>query len=199
MLNDTWTSIELNQTNSATQLLTTNDAIASATKNYQNNEKTVNELFLNDLIQDYTIFTANEILQLKAIAQQCPLDGGKAVFRARALLNPLNNLIFNDEVSCSNIEPRNALNTMASDRVKSIIAIYPNPANNFINISVAIEKTSDLFTLSVYDLLGRQVLQDKLTEGLNMVNVDQLEAGVYLFKISGGAFDHHFEKVMIHK
>ena len=58
------------------------------------------------------------------------------------------------------------------------LSIYPNPANNVVNI------TSDLNgikNVEIYDVLGKQVL--KTSTELN-VNVSALNAGIYMIKIS---------------
>ena len=59
-------------------------------------------------------------------------------------------------------------------------SIYPNPAaTGFVNI---VGTTNNAITVSVYDILGKQVINETLTN--NRVNVSALNAGIYIVKIS---------------
>lgn len=57
------------------------------------------------------------------------------------------------------------------------ISVYPNPATDVLNIST----TLDITTLEMFDILGKQVLS---AENIKTINVNQLNAGVYLLKIT---------------
>ena len=59
-------------------------------------------------------------------------------------------------------------------------SIYPNPTNTgFVNISSA---TSDVISVKVYDMLGKQVKNETLTN--STLNVSNLKSGIYLVKIT---------------
>ncbi len=45
--------------------------------------KMVNEIYLSTVAKGITIFNSTQITQLSNIAHQCPLTGGRAVYRAR--------------------------------------------------------------------------------------------------------------------
>jgi hypothetical protein len=59
--------------------------------------------------------------------------------------------------------------------------LYPNPTQNIVNI-----ETQDLDNASVevYDINGRQLLSQKLNTITNVINIDNLASGVYMFKVS---------------
>ncbi len=63
---------------------------------------------------------------------------------------------------------------------KEEVTVYPNPANNFINI-----KTGKYFTLTVTGILGDTFLKTSLKKGINTLNVSGLPPGIYLFKLKG--------------
>ncbi|MBK8565640.1 MAG: hypothetical protein IPN76_20410, partial [Saprospiraceae bacterium] len=69
----------------ADNLLASNEAITT-TKVYEQNEKTVNRVYLATIGKG--VYSPNAIQQtdLEAVASQCPYTGGKAVLRARGLL-----------------------------------------------------------------------------------------------------------------
>ena len=56
--------------------------------------------------------------------------------------------------------------------------IFPNPTDNLINI-----KGSGLQSYELVDFSGKQMSTGLLTEGLNAVDVKNIDAGVYLLKI----------------
>jgi Peptidase family C25./Propeptide_C25. len=62
--------------------------------------------------------------------------------------------------------------------------IYPNPANNELNIEI--ESLNGLTTIEVYNILGERVMVEKVTaeNGLNtQLNLNQVTNGTYLVKI----------------
>lgn len=62
----------------------TNSAIATG-ELIEANHKAVNEVYLSTMAKEITAFTTDQAADLFAVANQCPLTGGNAVFRARAL------------------------------------------------------------------------------------------------------------------
>ena len=55
--------------------------------------------------------------------------------------------------------------------------VYPNPTKGIINI-----ETKEALTVYVYDLLGRKVLESKIDETKNQINLNNLSGGTYLIK-----------------
>jgi hypothetical protein len=59
-------------------------------------------------------------------------------------------------------------------------SVYPNPTSTgFVNI---LGTTDNAITVSVYDILGKQVINETLTN--NRINVSALNTGIYIVKIS---------------
>jgi hypothetical protein len=63
------------------------------------------------------------------------------------------------------------------------VAIYPNPASNSVQISFPEKLNNKVIT--IYDLLGKQVLQTKLDDAAteNAINISQLSKGTYILNI----------------
>lgn len=57
--------------------------------------------------------------------------------------------------------------------------LYPNPAKGMVYIR---SKSGQDFTLSIYDMLGREIASEEYVLTQNSVNVDNLSNGVYVFK-----------------
>jgi zinc metalloprotease ZmpB len=74
--------------------------------------------------------------------------------------------------------------TLAVDDVskKEIIAIYPNPVSDILNISMKITKEEKV---EIYNMEGRKIIETTIGKGKNTINVSHLEIGNYILKIKG--------------
>ena len=123
-----------------------------------------------------------------SIANQCPISGGTAVFKARAMLQAINDTtIYNDREICNavGITLRQGQQAQVENIDASRFIVFPNPANDAINI--AYSYTSDctmLFTL--YDGYGREIASWFLDNknGLLTLPTKEINCGVYAYKIS---------------
>jgi hypothetical protein len=68
------------------------------------------------------------------------------------------------------IKPLNSVSTMA---------VYPNPANDFINV-IRSSEINSIYTVT--DLLGQTVLTGMLTTKNAVISINSLSTGVYIFK-----------------
>ena len=57
---------------------------------------------------------------------------------------------------------------------------YPNPVSDILNI----EYTDELSNVTVYNLLGQQVLTKNVNANTTQINISELNAGTYLVKVS---------------
>lgn len=75
-------------------------------------------------------------------------------------------------------------NILAVDNfdLKQHLNIYPNPATDVLNITIS-DLNEDL-TVVIYDILGKKVFSQKLTETNNQLNLSSLTTGIYLLKTS---------------
>jgi len=69
------------------------------------------------------------------------------------------------------------------------LSIYPNPASD--NVYISSNTTID--SIDVYDILGKQVMALKQTE---VIDVSDLNIGLYLFKITSGD-QVHIKKIIV--
>lgn len=70
------------------------------------------------------------------------------------------------------------------------IAVYPNPANNFVTIA---SQELNSYSLNVTDLTGKVVMQQSLSGIENSVDVSALTSGVYLFNINSDSRTETFK------
>jgi hypothetical protein len=65
--------------------------------------------------------------------------------------------------------------------ISSKINIYPNPATSQVTIDA---KELDNVNLEISDANGRKILEQKLSGASNIININQLASGIYLFKVN---------------
>ena len=59
--------------------------------------------------------------------------------------------------------------------------LYPNPVKNTLTISSALDLDQSI--ISVFDIAGRRVLNYKLADNINSIDVSRLSAGEYILRI----------------
>lgn len=88
------------------------------------------------------------------------------------------------------------LNTHNLDKDKLNFNIFPNPANDFINIEADVE-ISDNNTFTIFNTAGRKVWHQQATNSYtHQINVSNLSSGVYILQIKGDGINqsHKFIK-----
>ncbi|MBV6405301.1 MAG: hypothetical protein GFGODING_02068 [Flavobacteriales bacterium] len=92
----------------------------------QENEKTVNDIYLATIGKDIDGFTTTQANDLFAIASQCPMLGGNAVFKARSLYWLIDDSVdFDDQLLCL---PHGIIVKNLTERSSNAVAVIPNPA-----------------------------------------------------------------------
>lgn len=74
---------------------------------------------------------------------------------------------------------------------KDIIAIYPNPVSDILNISMKINKEEKV---EIYNMEGRKVLETTINNGKNTINVSHLQTGDYILSSKGLGLSTKFIK-----
>ena len=63
------------------------------------------------------------------------------------------------------------------------INAYPNPSNGIVNITLSDWDDIEI-TLSVYDVLGKNILSQKIYKNKTQLNLTSLSTGIYLLSIN---------------
>ncbi|MEQ1733169.1 MAG: PKD domain-containing protein [Bacteroidia bacterium] len=82
-------------------------------------------------------------------------------------------------VNVININAPTALKTTIN---KTLVSMYPNPANNKLTVSIA---QNDNSVITMYDAIGKQVMQQKATGLSTELNVSNLPQGMYFVNVNG--------------
>jgi hypothetical protein len=77
------------------------------------------------------------------------------------------------------------------------IIIYPNPAQDFVNISI-VEPTLEPDIIIIIDFSGRIVFKDLLEPGIKNIQIqNNLNTGVYILELRSGSLTLDAQKLMI--
>jgi len=62
-----------------------------------------------------------------------------------------------------------------------ITRLFPNPAENTVNIETGME----IFSLEVYNSLGQIISRQEFMGNRHIISMEEMPAGIYIFRISG--------------
>ena len=115
---------------------------------------------------------------LIAIAGQCPLEGGDAVYEARSIVAYYTVAGFDDSQLCAGANNR-ASEPEQSSLAKTLedVVLYPNPTTGQLYWS----GTTGLVTLRIFNTLG--VLQLERQSANNYLDVSTLPDGIYTLQL----------------
>ena len=150
------------------------------------NEKSVNEIYLDVMLNDKTLLTESQKRTITDIANQCPKVGGDAVFKARTLYQMIESKLFiDDDKNCEQIASlaNNNIETIKASIQTKTFGVYPNPAKDFIQLEAKnLEENGEWL---IVNSLGKVVTRYQNAR----VNADikDLPTGVYivLYRLEG--------------
>ncbi len=179
-----------------------NKLLTTANYNTNNAEKSLAELMPENIVEQnlkivYAITIAttqnsslskSDVKTLQTIAQQCPYEGGYGVYNARVLLANVDSkkYINNCEMGKTNKLGKSGLKLVQADSSAGAnpVIVYPNPANDRLNVSAFLEE-GQTGVLNIYDLTGKLALTNMLTGSYNTdISTTMLKDGLYLYKVS---------------
>ncbi|HOZ41524.1 MAG TPA: hypothetical protein PLL25_12015 [Flavobacteriales bacterium] len=168
---------------SAESVKNTNAAIG-ATELTETNYKTVNAIYLSTVAKDVEGFTAQQAQDLLAVADQCPLIGGNAVFQARALYYAIDpEQEFDDPALCLQ---HGLVTKSLKQPVVNALNMVPNPAMDEVTL-VLTSALEEAGTLLICNAQGAEVLRLRVPKDQQRtaVSVATLAHGVYHYRVLG--------------
>jgi len=145
------------------------------------NEQVVNEISLSVIGQEQIQFSEDVIDQLEIIAAQCPLAGGNAVFRARAILSLISdNYVYDDINIC--LQAGILLRQIPK---KPTARLYPNPANNSVTLVYELPENTEA-EFQLFNSMGQHQLSFELIQGNTTMTFSTVsfKPGIYQYRIS---------------
>jgi hypothetical protein len=126
---------------------------------------------------------STDLGQLRQIAILCPYTDGIAVYQARRVLHEYGERLYVNDCEISQLPNNQKFIRIKAGEEKVPFALYPNPADEQLNISYSVEK-DERIELELYDVLGKRVMIKSLNSGnLHQVNSSHLQHGVYIYRL----------------
>ncbi len=157
---------------------------------YELNLKQLNAIYLSTFVKGVDTLDASQISTLAYIANQCPTDGGYAVYQARSLYALLVADDYDDTQLCNGggalAKPDDLQETMlklGNKEEEFNFALFPNPASQKVQLKYHLEHVDARAMLT--DLWGRQVSDILLPIEQKQVTIETapLPQGVYILKV----------------
>ena len=158
-------------------ILTANQGVVVSSI-YELNEKTVNTIYLQAIINQGGDFTNSQLDDLIEIAIQCPQDGGMAVYRARGLLPYCIRVELEDKFEACNEDPKPEDRYLTAELERQLdFEIYPNPTRSYLNINLPVKQNGQV---EIYDSFGKQHLSNNFSGQTSTLSIQlDLPAGLY--------------------
>jgi Secretion system C-terminal sorting domain len=139
------------------------------------NHKTINGIYLTHVISQLDL-SASEISTLQGIANQCPYEGGDAVYEARSILGFLDEA-YNDVKLC-NVESFRP-NTLQRGQEIAIqqpkqALVYPSPVTDLLYINQEYQVD---YQITIFNSIGKVVLEAR--NGQSPLSVSNFPSGLY--------------------
>ncbi len=151
--------------------------------NLADNEKIINTLALQNGFYLSTNPPATTVLNsIKAIADQCPLEGGFAVYEARsAYRRYFPDTYWNDRDLCG----MNGERTARIFDIPQVFMVQPNPANEQFMVR-AVQPTEEAIRIDLYYATGQLVSSKWINKGTSdaVFGTANLPNGVYIYRIN---------------
>ena len=149
------------------------NTVVSPTLDCDANHRTVNGIVLRLLGSEDTQPTEMELSTLDAIAKQCPLKGGDAVYVARSIVAYHTGNSYEQSVDCTEIEERGT-----GSYLGNTVKFFPNPTTGWLNWSTPFESAA---RIRVVDALGRVILERE--SPTNSADLSGLPNGLYYVQL----------------
>ena len=94
--------------------------------------------------------------------------------------NSLNTTQFNAAMSQALLASAIGINEMNKEL---LYILTPNPAND--NITITINSKEENLSVDIYNTLGQLVIEQKMQNSTEYIQIDHLQAGTYFVKVKG--------------
>jgi Secretion system C-terminal sorting domain len=158
------------------------------------NEKTVNDIYLRNKLWSTAELSVIDINSVKSIADQCPHEGGLAVYMARNIYQRyFPTASWAGDMICSQ-ERIEAGHIPDSQKFQ----IQPNPANSWVRISTEKPLEQDIW-IKIIDINGQVIQSVLFTKGSTFLNIatDGFQPGFYFYRIQSGDLNFQQGKLII--
>ncbi len=154
----------------------------------QNNRKTVNRVYLETLGQGITDLTPAQFADMAPIAEQCPLEGGGAVYTARGLYQLHTEAHFDDRSLCGLGSLERGVQRANAPPYEAL-KVQPNPVFGEVLVTLPASVVGDDARVEITDIDGRVVYSNQVPKDATtlLIDVSNLPAGIYILSAIGNS------------
>lgn len=151
--------------------------------------------------KEYTLLS-NAALRLPVEDVAIATTKKQEVGAAQTILELINNQTFQETfeyVVPSGSNARLASPTVSNDKVVEIpdANIYPNPTKEQFYLTHNLSLDNGEITLSIFDLMGREMITKQINDAETIVNTQALKSGVYFYAVTQNGITIKSDKLMI--
>ncbi len=149
------------------------------------NEKAVNSIYLVTVAKGISSFNSDQLDVLHFVANQCPLEGGGAVYQARSLLWLTDSeLWWDDEAICGEALRLNEEKPKIVNEVQSPTYVYPNPSTGMVVLHIG--SSFENAQLIIYNAIGEILFSENLVSAQHVHSIDMkaYPQGLYHFTLN---------------
>lgn len=85
----------------------------------------------------------------------------------------------------------NTLNVTDNILSDATVKVYPNPSTEGnLNVSINNNNSTEDYRITIYDMLGKQVITDKFDSNQFTITLPSLTSGIYILKIQSGPYNY---------
>lgn len=177
----------------ASDLLADNDVLPTSSI-FTQNEQVVNAVYLSKIVSGEYDLSLEEEAQIRPIAEQCVLESGKVVYRARALYRLAENRWFQDECTSiqalqssgrdGSVEISSLTSSSEKEKLNDSVRIFPNPAHQFLQVKLPNEFDGKDVVLRLMSVDGKEVQKWRSNGAISQeLDISPLPAGIYWFNV----------------
>jgi hypothetical protein len=86
-----------------------------------------------------------------------------------------------NNITCVTHDPAYVTGLNEANKKSIEISVYPNPSSNYLNFTF---NTNQEYTISLFDLTGKEVKNVSTTQNKTSMDISNLNTGMYFYKIS---------------
>jgi Secretion system C-terminal sorting domain len=152
---------------------------------FHDNERAINAVLLQAYLSQNWNFNSESRAIINGVASQCPLSGGRAVYKARSLQSYYQRPDWGND-NCLTIGERSEHNRPQQLLGPEIFDVFPVPATDRLVVKFE-SRRADGFRLRIFDTQGVLKVSQEVTPGATECAVDlsTFPTGLYLIECQG--------------
>ena len=150
---------------------------------YETNEQDLHQIYLTKKLDDEIPYSTSNIQIISNIANQCPLSGGDAVYKARAMMASLSpEQTYDDAILCQQDDKSKRIGGSEEKKLLQL-TVQPNPTSDRLEVLVtntAQDLDKSTLRVSIYNSIGQKMMEKDIDYNKQKTyDISSYDAGLY--------------------